>query len=47
MTIRQKNEKYSKEGCARVYMHKIFNIVHSYTVECGYFATKKVKNNFG
>lgn len=23
-------------------MHKLFNIIHSYTVECGYFGATKI-----
>lgn len=32
MKAKHKHDNFSKEGCARVFMHKLFNIVHSYTV---------------
>lgn len=38
MTAKDKNDYLSKEGCGRVFAHRQFDIVHSYTVECGYFA---------
>jgi|JI6StandDraft_1071083.scaffolds.fasta_scaffold04024_11 hypothetical protein len=43
MKAKEKADDYSKEGCARVFMYKKFNIVHSYTLECG-FHTPNVLN---
>lgn len=42
MSARDKYDSLTKEGCARVFNHKLFNIVHSYTVECGYFAPNRI-----
>lgn len=36
MKAKEKADDYSKEGCARVFMYKTFNIIHSYTIECGF-----------
>ena len=44
MSAKDRNDKFSKEGCGRVYAHKLFNIVHSYTVECGYFTPGSLHN---
>jgi hypothetical protein len=41
--MKEKADNYSKEGCARIFMYKKFNIVHSYTVECG-FHTPNILN---
>lgn len=43
MKAKDRLDTYSKEGCARVYIHKLFNLIHSYTVECGYFTPGKLK----
>lgn len=45
MKIKHKNDNYSKEGCARVFMRNLFEIIHSYTVECGYFGWTKLSHN--
>ncbi len=42
MRSKHKNDNHSKQGCARVFMHKLFKIVHSYTVECGYYSWTKI-----
>jgi cytosolic carboxypeptidase protein 5 len=36
MKARDYGEDLSKEGCARVVVYECSNIVHSYTLECGY-----------
>jgi hypothetical protein len=36
MTAKDKNDHYSKEGCARVFAFKAAGILHSYTVEHGF-----------
>lgn len=41
MSSKDKNDSHTKEGCARVFVHRLFNMIHSYTVECGYFAPGK------
>lgn len=35
MKARDKGEKLTKEGAARVCVFKISNLIHSYTMECG------------
>ena len=35
MKIKDKFEDLTKEGCARVVMHKLTGIIHSYSLECG------------
>ena len=35
MSSRDRGEKLTKEGAARVCMYKLCNIIHSYTLECG------------
>ncbi len=42
MTAKDKHDNYTKEGCARVYYHSLFKMIHSYTVECGYFSPTKL-----
>ena len=42
MKSKDKFDSVNKEGCARVYYHKKFKIIHSYTVECGYFYPNKL-----
>ena len=42
MGSKDRNDFNTKEGCARVYVHRLFNLIHSYTVECGYFAPGKL-----
>ena len=32
MNARDRYDINSKEGCGRVYVHKLFNLIHSYTV---------------
>jgi cytosolic carboxypeptidase protein 5 len=36
MKARDRFEELTKEGCARVCVHKSANIPHSYTLECGF-----------
>lgn len=43
MNAKAKNDSHTKEGCARVFVHRLFNMIHSYTVECGYFAAEKFR----
>lgn len=42
MSAKDKFDSHTKEGCARVHYFKKFNLIHSYTVECGYFAPTKL-----
>lgn len=42
MSAKERYDNHSKEGCARVYYHRKFNMIHSYTVECGYFGPTKL-----
>lgn len=35
MNSKDRNEERTKEGCGRVVMHRIANIIHSYSLECG------------
>lgn len=37
MTSKDKQDVLSKKGCGRVFAYKEAGIVHSYTVECGYY----------
>lgn len=39
MTLKDKNENLTKEGCGRVVFQKEFNLTYSYTMECGYTAS--------
>ena len=36
MTLKDKNEDLTKEGCGRVVFNRILGQVYAYTVECGY-----------
>lgn len=36
MSSRDKGEKLTKEGAGRVSVYKSTNVIHSYTLECGY-----------
>ena len=36
MSSKDRTETLTKEGCARVNVSKITNIIHSYTLECGF-----------
>lgn len=36
MFARDRGEKLTKEGAGRVCVYKISNIIHSYTLECGF-----------
>ena len=42
MNAKDRFDNNTKQGCGRVYVHKLFNLIHSYTVECGYFAPGKI-----
>lgn len=37
MSSKDKQDVLSKKGCGRVFAYKKAGIVHSYTVECGYY----------
>lgn len=32
MGAKDKHDEHTKEGCGRVFNHKLFGIIHSYTV---------------
>ena len=36
MSTKDRMENLTKEGCSRVNVYKLSNIIHSYTLECGY-----------
>jgi len=36
MFARDRGEKLTKEGAGRVCVYKIANLIHSYTLECGF-----------
>jgi len=42
MIAKDKYDNFTKEGCARVFYYNLFKFIHSYTVECGYFAPTKL-----
>jgi len=47
MKCKDKADTRSKEGCGRVFAFQEFNIIHSYTLECGYHypsKTNKIAN---
>lgn len=41
MNSKDRNEERTKEGCGRVVMHRLANIVHSYSLECGIISASK------
>jgi hypothetical protein len=41
MNSKDKNEERTKEGCGRVVMHRLANIIHSYSLECGIISAIK------
>ena len=41
MSHKDRFEELTKEGCGRVVIYKMTNIIHSYTLECGFHC-----NNF-
>lgn len=43
MNSKDRNEERTKEGCGRVVMHRLANIIHSYSLECGIICA--IKNN--
>lgn len=44
MNTRDRGEKLTKEGAARVCVYKIANILHSYTLECGFHYSCELSN---
>jgi len=36
MTQKDKNENRTKEGSGRVQVYRVANLIHSYTLECGF-----------
>jgi cytosolic carboxypeptidase protein 5 len=44
MKAKDRFDNHTKEGCGRVYYHKRFKLLHSYTVECGYFYPHKLNS---
>ena len=43
MASKDRFESVSKEGCGRVNVYKINNIIHSYTLECGFHCSNYVQ----
>jgi len=41
MNSKDRNEERTKEGCGRVVMHRLANIIHSYSLECGIISPTK------
>lgn len=44
MSTRDRGEKLTKEGAARVAVYKIADIIHSYTLECGFHYSVELSN---
>ena len=42
MVAKDKLETMTKEGCSRVNFYKMCNIIHSYTLECGFHCSNYV-----
>ena len=39
MIIQDKNDVINKDGCGRVFAGTKLNLIHAYTLECGYHST--------
>ena len=44
MNARDRGEDMTKEGCGRVVVYRLANIVHSYTLECGIVSCNSMNN---
>jgi len=44
MYARDRGEKLTKEGAGRVSVYRMCNIIHSYTLECGFHYYTKNEN---
>ena len=42
MTCKDKCEELTKEGCGRVVAYKAYNVIFSYTLECGYHCNSTI-----
>jgi len=42
MNAKDTNEDMTKEGCGRVVMYRLANIIHSYSLECGIISSNKI-----
>ncbi len=42
MNAKDTNEDMTKEGCGRVVMYRLANIIHSYSLECGIISSNKL-----
>lgn len=42
MGYKDRQEFKTKEGCGRVVVHRLANVLHSYTVECGYYRSNQI-----
>lgn len=42
MNAKDTNEDMTKEGCGRVVMYRLANIIHSYSLECGIISANKI-----
>lgn len=43
MKWKDRKEVMTKEGCSRVNIYKLTNIIHSYTLECGYHLSSVIQ----
>lgn len=42
MTVKDRNEELTKEGCGRVCFYKTYGLIHSYTLEMGFHSSNYV-----
>lgn len=42
MKVKDRCDEITKEGCARVVMHKTAGIIHSYSLECGLISSNSL-----
>lgn len=42
MSVKDRNEDLSKEGCGRVLFYKQYGLIHSYTLEMGFHSSNYV-----
>jgi len=42
MKCKDKADTRGKDGCGRVFAYQKYNLVHSYTLECGYHMAKYI-----
>ena len=42
MIIQDKNDVKTKDGCGRVFAGTKLNLIHAYTLECGYHSANSI-----